>query len=248
MKRILINCLALLNLATFGFAGCTKNNSVVSNSVSNQGSQIPTIPVRVDTMTLSYLALGDSYTIGAGVDPSERYPAQAVAMLATKGLKISPIQYVAQTGWTTVELASAIASQNLKGSYDIVTLLIGVNDQYQFGDTTGYRANFSSLLKTSLQLAGNRSSRVIVLSIPDYGITIFGSAWPNVGLQIDAYNAINRSLTLANHIAYLDITGISRQAASTPGLILGAGPHFTGAEYALWAAPLADLITKAITK
>ena len=87
---------------------------------------------------------------------------------------------------------------------------------------------------------------MIVLSIPDYGVTIFGAGWPKVGIQIDAFNAINRSVTESYEIAYLDITGISRKAAGAPGLILDNGPHFTGAEYALWAAPLALLIGKAL--
>ena len=90
------------------------------------------------------------------------------------------------------------------------------------------------------------AGRVIVLSIPDYGVTIFGAGWPNVGIQIDAFNAINRSVTESYKIAYLDITGISRKAANVLGLILGGGPHFTGTEYGLWASPLADLMAKAL--
>jgi hypothetical protein len=124
--------------------------------------------------------------------------------------------------------------------------MIGVNDQYQKNDTTGYRANFSRLLETSVKLAGYKRSRVIVLSIPDYGVTTFGAGWPNVGIQIDAFNAINKSVTDSCQIAYLDITGISRRAANASGLILGGGPHFTGTEYGLWASPLSILMAKAL--
>jgi len=224
-----------------GFAGCVKNNLVVDKVIIPQ-----VIPSATDTLEMRYLALGDSYTIGEGVTLSERYPAQAVVMLRQKGIFFGSVQYIAQTGWTTGNLAGAIASQSLTPPYDIVTLLIGVNDQYQKNDTTGYRASFTDLLETSIRLTGNKRSRVIVLSIPDYGITQFGAGWPKVGLQIDAFNAINQSVTNGFKVAYLDITVISRRAANHPELILGFGPHFTGAEYGLWAAPLADLIAKAL--
>ena len=208
---------------------------------------IPSVLIpAADTLEMRYLALGDSYTIGEGVSLPERYPAQAVALLRQKGVFFGPVQYIAQTGWTTGNLAGAIASQNLTPPYDLVNLLIGVNDQYQKNDTTGYRTNFTNLLETSIRLAASKRSRVIVLSIPDYGITSFGAGLPNIGIQIDAFNAINKSVTMAYDVAYLDITQISRMAANLPGYILGSGPHFTGAEYGLWAAPLADLIVKAL--
>jgi len=245
MKRTLLFCFSLLCLVTLCFEGCT--NSYPIGEKSGPG-QISPNPVTTDPVVVNaYLALGDSYTIGEGVSPSDRYPAQAAALLVSRGTEtFSSIQYIAHTGWTTSDLAKAIASQNPTAPFDLVTLMIGVNDQYQLGDTTGYRDKFAMLLKTSVQLAGNRSSRVIVLSIPDYGVTLFGSGWPNVGKQIDEFNAINLAVSLSNKVAYLSITEISRQAANSPGLILGEGPHFTGAEYALWAAPLADLMAKVL--
>ncbi len=241
MERTLIYSLVLVFLIPLGFAGCVKK------TMTGEKVIFPPVPAATtDTLEKSYLALGDSYTIGAGVNASERYPTQTINMLKEQGIFFSPVTYIAQTGWTTNNLAGAIAISNLKPPYDIVTLLIGVNDQYQRNDTTGYRANFTQLLETSIKLSGNRRSRVIVLSIPDYGVTIFGAGWPNVGKQIDVFNAINRSVTESYEIAYLDITGISRKAAGAPGLILGNGPHFTGAEYALWAAPLALMIGRAL--
>ena len=223
--------------------GCSKKGTV--------GAIFPSSPespsqVLSDTVVKRYLALGDSYTIGEGVTEPERYPAQAVAILTSQGMKFLPVKYIAQTGWTTINLEAAIAYQNLTTTFDIVTLLIGVNDQYQKNDTTGYRSNFTRLLETSVKLAGYRSSRVIVLSIPDYGVTTFGAGWPNVGIQIDAFNAINKSVTDSWKIAYLDITEISRKAANVTGLILGGGPHFTGTEYGLWASPLSVLMGSAL--
>jgi len=238
MKHLLFISLFLIILL---LSSCLR-----STSVGAIFPEPPVTPVTADTVGKSYLALGDSYTIGQGVIEQERYPAQAAAMLVSQGMKFLPVKYIAQTGWTTGNLAAAIASQNLTGSYDIVTLLIGVNDQYQKNDTTGYRLSFAMLLKTAVHLAGERSKRVIVLSIPDYGVTSFGAGWPNVSIQIDAFNAINKSVTDSYDIAYLNITEISRKAAGAPGLILDGGPHFTGAEYALWAAPLSGLMAKAL--
>jgi len=246
MNQVWLTRISLICVISFCFEGCTKSYPVVEKSRSGQVSQTP-VPVDTVTVVRTYLALGDSYTIGEGVNPNDRYPAQAATLLVSRGWEtFSSVQYIAQTGWTTLDLAKAIDSQNLTPPFDLVTLMIGVNDQYQLEDTTGYRANFARLLNTSVQLAGNRSSRVIVLSIPDYGVTLFGSGWPNVGKEIDEFNAINQTVTLSRNIAYLDITAITRQAANSPGLILGEGPHFTGAEYALWAAPLADLMAKAL--
>lgn len=241
MKQKLRYCHILLFFSSLCFTGCVKNN-LISEKVIIPLDLIPA----ADTLNMKYLALGDSYTIGEGVSAPERYPAQAAVLLRQEGVFLGSVEYIAQTGWTTGNLAGAIASKNLTNTYDIVTLMIGVNDQYQKNDTTGYRANFTNLLETSIRLAGYKKSRVIVLSIPDYGVTPFGAAWPKIGIQIDAFNAINQSVSNAYKVTYLDITVISRRAANHPELILGSGPHFTGAEYGLWAAPLAGLIVKAL--
>ncbi len=225
------------------FAGCKKEGA--------PGAIFPPYPIKPinvqgDTLAKTYLALGDSYTIGEGVTEPERYPSQALRILVSQGIKFSPVKYIAQTGWTTTDLSAAIDYQKISGPFDLVTLMIGVNDQYQKNDTTGYRANFTKLLEKSIQLAGYRTSRVIALSIPDYGVTPFGQGWLNVSKQIDEFNEINKSVTVSHDVAYLDITGISRKAAKTPGLILTGGPHFTGVEYGLWATPLSVLLTKAL--
>lgn len=244
--RVIIYFSFLIAILLALCSGCSKSSSSGAIFPSNPMVQEPVSAASGDTLVRTYLALGDSYTIGEGVTEPERYPAQTAAILSLQGIKFSPVKYIAQTGWTTGNLAAAIASQNLTATFDIVTIMIGVNDQYQKNDTIGYRQNFTGLLETSVRLAGNRSSRIIVLSIPDYGVTIFGAGWPNVGIQIDAFNSINKSVTDSYGIAYLDITEISRKAAKMPGLILGGGPHFTGTEYGLWASPLSILMAKAL--
>jgi lysophospholipase L1-like esterase len=244
MRKMYWGLLIGLVIIFSGLEGCTRAPFIPEKDPTTPIVIVPVAPPQSTDKT--YLALGDSYTIGEGVDASQRYPTQAAAILKSQGIIFSQVQYIAQTGWTTTNLAAAIASQKLLATYDIVTLLIGVNDQYQRHDTTGYRANFTSLLNTAVQLTGYKPKHVVVLSIPDYGVTPFGAGNPTIGIQIDQFNEINKSVTLAKDIAYIDITGISRMAANGTGLILGAGPHFTGTEYGLWAAPLAIQLAKVL--
>ncbi|BAV07824.1 SGNH/GDSL hydrolase family protein [Filimonas lacunae] len=195
----------------------------------------------------SWLALGDSYTIGQSVETNERYPAQTASQLLSKGIHITP-QYIATTGWTTANLLSAIQSQQPQGPYNIVSLLIGVNDQYQHMDTGGYRIRFTQLLQKSIQLAGNKASHVFVLSIPDYSVTPFaqGSNTAQISKEIDAFNAINKQITLGYHCQYIDITPSTREAATQPSLVASDGLHPSGAEYKKWAGQLAPLLSKAL--
>jgi lysophospholipase L1-like esterase len=189
-----------------------------------------------------YLALGDSYTIGQGVAENERFPAQTAALLANYDIKTP--QYIAVTGWTTANLMSAINTQKPQGPYDLVTLLIGVNDQYQGVDTATYRTRFTQLLQTSVQLAGGRGSRVFVLSIPDYSVTPFVAASnkARVSREIDAFNAINKQVSQQNNITYVDVTPSTREGATNPSLIANDGLHPSGLEYKKWAEMLAPLI------
>ncbi len=202
---------------------------------------LDTIP-HADTTHAKYLALGDSYTIGQSVGGDERFPAQTVAALLKDSIKLGQPQYIATTGWTTINLQDAIAEQNPTGPYEAVTLLIGVNDQYQHFDTGGYRNRFSLLLYKSIQLAGGRKERVFVLSIPDYSVTPFGGGSTAIRDQIDVFNAINKQVTLANNIAYINITDISRLAATDPTLIADDGLHPSGKQYALWVKELAPVM------
>jgi lysophospholipase L1-like esterase len=198
------------------------------------------IPARTDTLK-TYLALGDSYTIGQSVPENARFPAQTVAYLKQQGIKLADPVYIAQTGWTTVQLQQAIAYQNPLPNFDVVSLLIGVNDQYQRLDTGGYATRFTQLLEKAIQLAKGKKSNVFVLSIPDYSVTPFVSATDKarVSMEIDWFNAINRRVTEAYGVSYTDITPSTRQAVSNPALIAGDNLHPSGLEYQKWADLLA---------
>lgn len=201
---------------------------------------------KMNTTHAKYLALGDSYTIGEAVREDDRFPAQAAAMLLNKGITLGTPQYIATTGWTTLNLQKAIDDQNPQGPYDVVTLLIGVNDQYQHLTIADYPAHFTQLLQKAISLVGNRKNRVFVLSIPDYSVTPFGGGSAAIRDDIDAYNAINRKITLDNGVSYIYITDESRKAVTDPSLVAEDGLHPSGKQYALWAKLLAPEMEKAL--
>lgn len=217
---------------------------ILSCSKTTFMSEQPAAPNAAKT----FLALGDSYTIGEGVAINDRFPHLAVAALAAEGISFSAPRYVATTGWTTAELLAAIEAQGITGSFDVVTLLIGVNDQYRGLDTAGYRVRFTQLLNRAIGFAGNRTSRVFVLSIPDYSATPFvqPDKKEKVSREIDAFNAINREITAGYGISYIDITPLSRAAANDPALLATDGLHYSRKEHALWAALLAKEVKKAL--
>lgn len=205
-------------------------------------------PTPIDTPRVTgaktYLALGDSYTIGQSVAAAERFPAQTAAALRAQGVSVSDPDYIAQTGWTTGNLINAINTQNPAPNYDIVSLLIGVNDQYQGMDTSGYAIRFAQLLEKSIQLAGGNKTRVFVLSIPDYSVTPYvpASNKPKVRAEIDNFNKVNKRITIERGVTYLDITPSSREAENDPSLVANDGLHFSGLEYKKWAAMLVPKI------
>lgn len=211
-------------ITLFTAAGCTKENT--------------TVQVAADSLSRSYLALGDSYTIGESAGSQDRFPAQTASLLRSHGVSIQDPQYIARTGWTTVDLQNAINQTTLKPKYEVVSLLIGVNDQYQGLDTAGYRVRFTQLLQKSIQLAVAGASHVFVLSIPDYSVTPFGGGSAKTRTEIDAFNAINKQVTLAYQVAYIDITPISREAANDQSLTANDGLHPSGKQYGRWAALL----------
>ena len=199
-----------------------------------------------DNNHYSFLALGDSYTIGQSVAAKERFPEHTKARLAAAGKYIDNVLYIAATGWTTTDLEKAIDEQNPQGPFDIVTLLIGVNDQNKQRDTTGYSDRFTSLLQKAVQLAGNKRDHVFVLSIPDYSVTPYGSIDDTMFIrkQIDLFNSINLKISNAYNISYTDITPLSREALSDPSLIAGDGLHPSGKMYEKWAVLLEPAIKK----
>lgn len=198
--------------------------------------------------SIHYLALGDSYTIGQSVEATERFPYLTAALLRYRHLPVAEPRYIATTGWTTANLLTAInAATNLK-TYDVVSLLIGVNDQYQQLDTAGYRTRFIQLLQKAISLAGNRKARVFVLSIPDYSATPFVAAAGKARIhdEINAFNAINKEITLADSITYIDITPLTREAATDGTLLAHDNLHYSAKEHQLWAELLAPAIQKAL--
>jgi lysophospholipase L1-like esterase len=224
--------------------------NIACTKASKNGNTMPTQTIGQDSLandtTTRYLALGDSYTIGQDVAADERFPAQAVAALRKDSFDITDPQYIATTGWTTIDLLNALAQDNPQGPYKAVTLLIGVNDQYQWLDTGGYRTRFTLLLQKAIALAGNRISRVFVLSIPDYSVTPFGGGSTRISQQIDEFNAINQQISIDFKVAYINITGISRMAATDQSLTASDGLHPSAKQYALWVQALAPVMAQAM--
>ena len=206
-------------------------------------------PVVADTTPISksYLALGDSYTIGSSVSIEERFPVQTRTRLMLAGLKMSQPNIIAVSGWTTGSLLGSLNQQPPANNYDVVTLLIGVNNQYQGRSQEEYRTQFSTLLDKAIVCAGGRRNRVFVLSIPDYSVmpVAQNSDTAKISREINEFNAINKQITQAAGIAYLDITPISREARQDPSLIAGDGLHPSGKQYAQWSALLFPLIQAA---
>lgn len=187
-------------------------------------------------MTIRYLALGDSYTIGESVDATERFPNQLADFLKAGGLQ-TEVTIIAKTGWTTNELWDGIQASEINPPYDLVSLLIGVNNQYRGYDINEYREQFVFLLNKSIEYAGGNPQRVIVLSIPDWGVTPFahGQGGERIARDIDAFNAVNRAETEKAGAQYINITSISREAAYDVTLIAGDGLHPSGKMYLEWA-------------
>lgn len=183
----------------------------------------------------TFLALGDSYTIGEGVPESGRWPVQLAARLREHGIAVEAPRIVATTGWTTDELSAAMDRASLRRGYGLVTLLIGVNNQYRGRPATEYREQFLALLKRAVTLAGD-SRRVVVVSIPDWGATAFakGRDRAAIGQEIDTFNAIARDETLRAHARWVDVTPASREAGAKPEMLVDDGLHPSGAQYAEW--------------
>ncbi len=196
----------------------------------------PTIPD-----TLSYLALGDSYTIGQGVLPNERYPNLLADTLEQLGIPMHKPQIIAQTGWTTANLITAINNAQINTTFDFVSLLIGVNNQYQHKPIAEYQQQFEQLLQKAIVFANNDTSKVVVLSIPDYGYTPFGQAnQATISAQIAEFNAINKAIANVYGVQYFDITPISQQALLQPNLVATDELHPSGEMYKQWVALMID--------
>jgi len=183
-----------------------------------------------------YLALGDSYTIGASVAPAERWPVQLAAQLRANGLIVAEPLIIARTGWTTDELMAGIERQQPQGPFDLVSLLIGVNDQYRGRSGEEYRRQLRQLLHTAIAYAGGHAAHVIVLSIPDWSVTPFaaGQQRAAIAAAIDHFNTINRQETAQAGAHYVDVTPVSRQALQDASLLATDGLHPSGKMYTQW--------------
>lgn len=194
----------------------------------------------ISIATYSYLALGDSYTIGQGVAEQDRYPNQLKDSLGNAGLAIGESLMIARTGWTTDELSNGIDNATVNPPYNLVTLLIGVNNQYRGRSLENYREEFAALLIRAIGFAGGDPGKVIVLSIPDWGVTPFaqGRDRDKIAREIDAFNAVNLDESQKAGVSYIDVTEISRLAASRPELLATDGLHPSGLMYRLWVDQL----------
>ncbi|ALN83889.1 GDSL-like Lipase/Acylhydrolase family protein [Lysobacter capsici] len=189
---------------------------------------------------LSYLALGDSYTIGEAVAESGRWPLQLAAGLSERGIAVAAPRIIATTGWTTDELALALDLAEPLGQWDFVSLLIGVNNQYRGRGATQYASEFRELLERAIGYAHGRSDRVLVLSIPDWGATPFGATDKRgpatIGAELDVFNITASEICARHGVAFVDITPVSRERGSEPAMVAEDGLHPSAAMYAQWTA------------
>ena len=241
-----MRALQFILITLTAFAGCTKKaDPPVKNTVTVKTPDTIVTAKPMYTDTINYLALGDSYTVGEAEPQTQSFPYQLADSLRKAGyVNTNDPQIIAVTGWTTLNLITAINNHApLQHNYSFVTLLIGVNDQYQGDTQSSYRTNFVQLLNTAIKYAGGDKTRVFVLSIPDYGVTPFANGQDAViGPEIDAFNAINRQESGDAGVNYVDITDISREAANNLSLVAPDGLHPSGEMYRQWMLKLLPMV------
>jgi lysophospholipase L1-like esterase len=193
-------------------------------------------PVADNEKHIRYLALGDSYTIGESVSIAGRWPEQLAGKLKVNNIAINTPEIIAKTGWTTSELNYGINAAKPQGPYDLVSLLIGVNNQYRGLSSASFKPEFEALLNRAIAFAGGDKSKVFVVSIPDYGVTPFGQKGDpeKIAKELDVYNQIQKDICEAQGILFIDITPISRNAKTDPELIANDGLHPSAKMYLQW--------------
>lgn len=192
----------------------------------------------------SYLALGDSYTIGEGVALYESFPYQLVQLLRQQEYNFYAPEILAKTGWTTDELQNAISKTLLLSKYDFITVLIGVNNQYRGRDAIEYKEQFEDILKKAIELTDGKKDQVIVVSIPDYSITPYAQSMntQTISKEIEILNGINKALSIQYKVQFVDITTLFIEAKNNSDLIAQDGLHPSAKQYARWAERIAKII------
>jgi lysophospholipase L1-like esterase len=196
----------------------------------------------------TYLALGDSYTIGESLPLHQCFPYQAVQLLRKKGFDFPAPEIIAKTGWTTDELTEAVKRYRFREQYSFVSLLIGVNNQYRGRDAIEYKLEFEAILIKAIKLA-SKPGHVIVLSIPDYSVTPFAASMDaeKIRGEIDIFNAINKAVSIQYRVQYIDITAGSRKAKTNPLLLAQDQLHPSEKEYRNWSKKLVAAIAKQLS-
>ncbi|GGF17727.1 lysophospholipase [Echinicola rosea] len=201
------------------------------------------------TEEITYLALGDSYTIGEGVSDSDTYPAQLTSLLSTKGIKMAKPKIIATTGWTTDELQQGIQAAEIDdNTYSIVTLLIGVNNQYRGRTVENYKGEFEQLLDQAIAFADGKTNRVVVISIPDWGVTKFADQQQvdkaKIASEIDAYNRTQQTISEGKGVTFIDITEEYREIGHLKENLAADGLHPSGKIYRSWAQQLEGVLVE----
>lgn len=213
---------------------------------------LPELPMSGDS-TLKILALGDSYTKGESVAFAKNFPNQLTDSLQADGWQVGHTRIIAQTGWRTDQLQTAIAGAQLQNSiYDVVTLCIGVNNQYQNGHINTYKTQFEQLLHTALARSGNRKERVFVVSIPDWAFTPDGQKFnkppEQISQEIDQFNQANRSITEQCGMQYVNVTDVSRRGLAQPNLVAADELHPSAVQYTEWVQLMLPFVREALNK
>ena len=235
MSNYIIPNLFVLTFLILVSISCTHQDKIQMNNHNNSGQLI------------NYLALGDSYTIGQGLEESERWPNQLGQKLEENGYEIGAIDIIAKTGWTTTNLINNIELTEL-GEFNLVSLLIGVNNQFQNKSFEIFRSEFDLLVEKSIQITGS-NKRVFILSIPDYGVTPFGSSNSDmIAQELDMYNDYMNQRCFEQNISFVNITEISRQLADSPGSLAEDNLHPSGSQYAKWVEEMFPTVIALLEK
>ncbi|WP_338874395.1 SGNH/GDSL hydrolase family protein [Spirosoma sp. SC4-14] len=198
----------------------------------------------------TFLSLGDSYTIGESVSVADRWSVQLAGLLRENGVDVANPDIIARTGWTTAELQDAIQASNNQKTYDLVSLLIGVNNQYRGQSRDRYQTEFWVLLQTAIQFAGSKPQHVFVLSIPDWGASPYaeGRNRNQIANDIDAFNAIAHQECQAAGIVFVDITPLTRRAAGNDSQFASDGLHYSGKQMRQWANTALPVVKKLLSQ